>query len=134
VGFWFLVLAGDGALGGYLAWLWAHGHAAILQGPPGGLHGRGVLAYLAAVVVLAAVTPWTLLEGRRPSVKAALVLGCLGAGAVGLRVLSGPQQQLATWAALTGAYTGAFGYPVLAVWALGPLLQRGGARWMEVTR
>jgi hypothetical protein len=131
---WLVVLAGDGALGGYLAWLWAHGHAAILQGPPGGLHGRGVLAYLAAVVVLAAVTPWTLLEGRRPLVKAALVLGCLAAAAVGLPVLSGPQQQLATWAALTGAYTGAFGYPVLAFSVLGPLFEPGGARSLEVTR
>src|SRR6266540_6454905 len=100
MGFWFLVLAGDGALGGYLAWLWAHGHAAILQDPPHGLGGHGVLVYLAIVVALAAVTPWTLLEGRRLSVKAALILLCLAAATVDLRVLSDPQQQFAEWAAL----------------------------------
>jgi hypothetical protein len=134
MGFWLIVLAGDAALGGYLAWLWSHGHAAILQGPPGGLHGHGVLAYLAVVVVLGAVTPWTLLEGRRLSVKAALVLLCLAAAAVDLRVLSDPQQHLAEWAALLGAYTGAFGYPVLAFYVLGPLSEVGRARSLEVSR
>jgi hypothetical protein len=135
MGFWLLVLAGDGALGGYLAWLWAHGHAAIFQGPPGGLHGRGVLVYLAVVVLLAAVTPWELLDGRRLSVKAALVLGCLAAALVDLYVLSDPQQQVAEWATVLGLYNGAFGYPVVWFYVLGPLLEwRSGARSPEGVR
>lgn len=133
--FWLIVLAADAALSGYVASLWAHGHQAILHGPPHGLHGHGFLAYLAIVVALAAMTPWVLLEGRRLTGKVWLVLLDLAALYIDRRVLSDPQQQFAEWAGLVALYNSAFLYPVLAFHVLGPLTERlSGASSPEVQR
>ncbi len=121
---------------GYLAYLWFHGHqhVLLLQGAAHGLHGRGFLAYLAAVAVLAAVSLWGLLEGR-PRTKALIVLLDLGAFLVYRHALTGPQASFASAVAVTALLNGVFGYPPLAFHVLGPLLEgRGGARSPEGVR
>jgi hypothetical protein len=135
MGFWLIVLGIDAAMGGYLASLWIHGHVALLQGPPQGLHGHGFLAYLAVVAALVAISPWVLLEGRRLAAMIWIVLLDLAVLVVGLRVLGDPQQRFVEWVGLVALYNTSFLYPLLAFHVLGPLLEgRGSARSLEVER
>jgi hypothetical protein len=97
-----LILLGiDAALGGYVAYLWARGHAALLQGPPHGLSGHGFLAYLAVVVALATASVWVLMVGRRLTPKVLVVILDGLAVVAYLHVLSGQQQQFVQWVALS---------------------------------
>jgi hypothetical protein len=135
VGFWLIVISGGAAMGGYVAYLWAHGHAALLQGPPHGLHGHGFLTYVAIVLALAAMSPWVLLEARRLAVKGWVVLLDGLAAAVCLRVLSDQQQRFVEWAGLVALYISAFLFPVLEFYVIGPLFEgRGNASSLEVER
>ncbi len=129
MGYWLIFLAGDAALGCYVASLWVRGHAALQGAAPHGLGGRGFLAYLAVVVALVAMTLWTLLEGGSLRRKAGLVLVDLAAVLAGLHLLSDQQQQFAEWAAVLALYNTAHLYPALAFHVLGPLLEgRGSGR------
>ncbi len=134
---WLVLLIGNGTLGGYIAYLWFHGHqhVLLLQGSPQGLHGRGFLAYLALVMVLVAITPWVLLEGHRLGVKALIVLIDLGAFLVYQHALTGPQAYFTSTVAVTAFFNSVFLYPALAFHALGPLFEgRGSASSLEVER
>jgi hypothetical protein len=132
---WIVLLIGNGALGGYLAYLWFHGqqHVILLQGSPHGLHGRSFLAYLALVMVLAAITPWVLLEGHRLGVKALIVLIDLGAFLVYQHALTGPQAYFASVVSVWAMFNGTFLYPLLAFNVIGPLTEGRGGELIEVS-
>lgn len=133
--FWLVMTGIDVAMGGYLAYLWSHGHVALLQGPPHGLHGHSFLIYLAAVAVLTTLTVWVFGASRRQAVKAWIVLLDLAALYAYQRMLSDPQQQFAWWAALVGLLTNFILFVNLQFFVIGPLLEgRGSASSLEVER
>jgi hypothetical protein len=131
MGFWLIVLAGDVAMGGYVASLWACGHTALLQGPPRGLHGHVYLAFLAVVAVLAALSVWALMGSRSLRFKVWVVALDLAALYVDRRVLVGPQRQFVEWAALAALLTGFILFVNLSFWVIGPLLERRGSASVE---
>lgn len=127
---WLVPFSGGSALVAYVGYQWLAHHAALLQGAPHGLHGRGFLVYLAAVGVLAACTFWEFLEGTL-RIKVALVALDLAAIGVYHLALSDPQQGFISGAAVTAAWIGVFSYPALAFNVLGPLFE-GRAHSLEV--
>jgi hypothetical protein len=133
--FWLVMTGIDVAMGGYVAYLWAHGHVALLQGPPHGLGGHGFLAYLATVAVLTVLTVWVLMGSSRRAFKVWVVVLDLAALYVDLRVLSDPQQQFTEWAVLVALLTNFILFVNLQFWVIGPLLEgRGSASSLEVER
>ena len=136
MGYWLIMLSIDAALGGYVAHLWAHhGHVALLQEPPHGLHGQGFLIYAAAVVVLISLSVWVLLGDARPAVQVwILVLDGLAAAVYQVGPLSHLQRDFVASLLPLTVLTNFILFANVPFWLGGLFEGRGSARSLEVDR